>query len=80
MDGHLPGRRSAMQQTMLAEHGPLQYAATGNHLADGGSVAQQMMPLQRDLPRDRASRLLDGQPMLLEHVRHQKNEHVESEV
>jgi hypothetical protein len=52
------------QQTTLQEHPPLlQLAATGDDLVVGGSVARQMMPLERDLPQERASRLLDRESM-----------------
>jgi hypothetical protein len=49
---------------MHQKHGPLpQRAAIGDHLVGGGSVAGRMMPLERDLPQERASQLPDGESM-----------------
>jgi hypothetical protein len=63
MDGNLEGGESAVQLMTPLEHGPLQYAVMDGHLAGGQSVARRMMPLERDLPQERASRLLDGESM-----------------
>jgi hypothetical protein len=67
MGDHLADGELAEPLTMHQEHGPLpQRAATGDHLADGALVVRQMMPLERNLPQERASPLvaapsLDGQ-------------------